>query len=967
MNKTPQRLDMKKFRFSPLPFAFLIPFLGALIILAVQGCKPFGNDYAFLYSDEYHQYYPFYTEYRRSLLSGDSLLYNWDIGMGIDYLGLIAYYLSSPLYLLSVFVPESLVLEYFALLSPIKLGLAGLFFAIFLKKIFNKNDISIALFGSLYGLCAWALGYQWNVMWLETFALLPLVALGTISLLRDKKVVLFTVTLFLSIFCNYYIGFFTCIFVLLIFICYQICQFTTFKRLAQDFGRIALYSVLAIGMTAILTLPALGALQTTYSSGSEFPNYFSLHIVSPESLAPPHTAWLAYDEAKAAGADFFDLAGKWFVALFKSIPPFLEGMAMVAGNMSGELAPSTMDGLPNIACGVGTMLLAMLFLTSRDVSKRERLCCVGLLILFIASFLVPMLDYIWHGFHFTNMIPHRFSFLYSFVMLYMAYRAWILRDTFAPWKLAVGFGLCVAFVLFSEKVNNWIFLLYNAAFLLLYLLMFVFSIVDRMISHEEPDQQSRRMARTRQIKTVALCGIMCLELVLILVKYGYSFKRTNIVDYPQGTAASASAFNYIKQREEGSDFYRVETSFKQTLNDSSLNDYSGISTFTSSANVRVTSFLEAMGLASYPSYNRYLYEQTSPVSDLFLNLKYQVERENIPVENDYFDTLYNFDGVYLLENNHYLPLGFLAESSLSEATLEYLTTKPDGRSEINEFTKQNKFFSLATGIDEDVWDMVDGSSAEVTGHNIGMFEGEPKTNNETTWVRYYSLDEAGSMDICYTVHSSGFFALEIYLSEENDFTLYRNGVELFTTSSSVSQIIGVSQVEPGDEIKIHVECPVDSKVTSSKPAVFNLRPAILNHEVFQQGYEVLAASTMDITEFSDTLVKGTIDCNRDGLLYTSIPYYENWSVEVDGKPAEIVAVGDAMISVQLTEGSHTVTFRYENKAFNYGAIISGACLIIFLCLVFIPRYIKKRKGEPLTEIPSENKIPSEDKLPSEEE
>ena len=43
--------------------------------------------------------------------------------MGVDYLGLIAYYLASPLNLFSVLVPESLVLEYFSLL--IGTGAAG--------------------------------------------------------------------------------------------------------------------------------------------------------------------------------------------------------------------------------------------------------------------------------------------------------------------------------------------------------------------------------------------------------------------------------------------------------------------------------------------------------------------------------------------------------------------------------------------------------------------------------------------------------------------------------------------------------------------------------------------------------------------------------------------------------------------------------------------------------------------------
>ena len=232
--KSPKRKQLKQTRLCQImeritwkypALAFLIPFLFMLMVMLIGSYEPFGNDYAMLYSDQYHQYYPFFVAFRDALRNGESLLYSWDVGMGMDYLGLIAYYLASPLNLLSVIIPDSWTLEYFALLTPIRMGLAGLFFALFLKGLFGKNDLSISLFGAFYGLCAWALGYQWNVMWLDTFALLPLVALGTVYLLRDRKIILYTVTLFLSIFSNYYIGLFTCIFVLLLFICYEICRF----------------------------------------------------------------------------------------------------------------------------------------------------------------------------------------------------------------------------------------------------------------------------------------------------------------------------------------------------------------------------------------------------------------------------------------------------------------------------------------------------------------------------------------------------------------------------------------------------------------------------------------------------------------------------------------------------------------------------------------------------------------------
>ena len=149
------KLQGKKPNF--LAVAFFMPVLAILILMITVGATPFGTK-SMLYSDMWHQYFPFFKAFRKALLSGDSLLFNWNVGMGMDYLGLISYYLASPLYLLSVLVPESWVLPYFSLLVPLKLGLASLFFAIFLKKIFGRNDFSIALFGAFYGLCAWALG-----------------------------------------------------------------------------------------------------------------------------------------------------------------------------------------------------------------------------------------------------------------------------------------------------------------------------------------------------------------------------------------------------------------------------------------------------------------------------------------------------------------------------------------------------------------------------------------------------------------------------------------------------------------------------------------------------------------------------------------------------------------------------------------------------------------------------------------
>ena len=283
-----------------LAISFGIPFLSVLMIMIFNEFSPFGNS-SMLYSDCYHQYFPFFKAFIQDIRGGESLVYSFNVGMGMDYLGLIAYYLASPLYLLGLLFPDGMLLGFFSMLAPIRLGLAGLFFAMFLRKVFQKNDLSIAIFGSFYALCAWAMGYQWNVMWLDTFALLPLVMMGMYSLLNERKFVLYTVALALSIYSNYYIGFFTCIFIFLTFVCYEICRWTSFKKLAWDLLWIAGFSILAIGLTAFLELPAYTALQSTQSSVNKYPEDFALNIVDYKLYPNVNADWDAAKVAWEAG------------------------------------------------------------------------------------------------------------------------------------------------------------------------------------------------------------------------------------------------------------------------------------------------------------------------------------------------------------------------------------------------------------------------------------------------------------------------------------------------------------------------------------------------------------------------------------------------------------------------------------------------------------------------------------------
>ncbi len=901
--------ELKNKKWNYLAWSFFLPLIGLLVMLWAGDYVPFGETKTMLYSDMWHQYYPFFVNFRDVLRGGNSLVYNWSIGTGLDYLGLIAYYLGSPLNLISVLLPDGWVLPYFELLLPLKLSLASLFFAIFLKKTFGRNDLSLPLFGCFYALCAWALNYHWNIMWLDTFALLPLVILGMIKLLRERKFILYTVALCLAVAINYYIGFFVCIFVLLCFICYQVTNCKSIKRLGMDFVLIGVFTVLAIGMTAYMTLPAFSALQDTYSSVNSYPDYFNLNIADYWDTYDARKAWEAYEAAKAAGEG--NLGELWTTAWDMSWPLVWGAAKQVAGNMAGglELDIVKAEGLPNLYCGVGTVMLAFLFLTSRQVKLREKLCSVGMLIFLICSFIFRQLDYIWHGFHFTNMIPYRFSFLYSFVLLYMAYRAFTLWRFFRPWKVLLAGGASIYLFLELGNLEDPVFLAYNAIFIVLYLLMLLYGALDmkKPKGNRELREFVTERRQRRHYAGMGLAIVMVLEIAMNLVNFTTKFPYTDIATYPKNDEKVQNVIDYMKHDDEL--FYRTEVTHSQSLNDGALNGYNGITTFTSSANVKVTNFMKYMGQAAQDNYNRYCYEESSPVVNLFLNLKYMIERDGDVEENRYFETKYRNDDVYLLENQAYLPLGFLAEETLGDFSFYEAG---------NHFLFQNDLFRAATGVYEDVWRILPDSSLTLqewsanvtqTGANgyVAYDQGE-----KGSWVSYYFKSTA-----------SGFACIDLDLSARNQITVWKNGTELYAESLGLPQTLAVADVVVGDEIRVDVWCRPNESGT------MYVSVGVLDDDVFQQGYEILSQSTLELTSFKDTKVEGTIHCDRDGLMYTSIPQNGNWHVYVDGEEAEIRLVGDAMIGVYLTQGEHQITFRYKNTAFTAGVIVTAVCALAF--------------------------------------
>lgn len=948
--------DKKPFNFVLL--GFLIPFLGLCLTYLCLGifmelCPSahpgFSQVFSMLKSDAYHQYFPFFVDFREKLRNGENLLYAWDIGMGIDYLGLYAYYLGSPLNLISVIFPEAWLLDYFTLLTPIRLGLAGMFFALFLKKTFDRNDLSIALFGSFYATCAWAFGYMWNTMWLDTFALLPLVVLGTLSLLKERKFLLYTVSLFLSVAINYYIGFFTCIFTLLVFICYEICRWKGIRRFLADLALMGVFTLLAIGTTAIITLPAYSSLLST-SAGDKV-------VLSAEPGLKDKVFKLNMTDRETSAG--FGSMINW-IAL-------VEGMIRVATNTFSFRVPNSVasEGNPNVYCGVFALIFGFLFITCKQVKWRDRICGILMLLFLNLSFVIDKLNYIWHGFHDANMIPYRFSFLYSFTLLYLAYRAWLLRRRFRPWQLITASSLSIIFLFLSPGFRDFLsifegglslgalisiktlFPFANLFFIAGYMAALFCSAIRKSLPSDADSRQIRTWYRKlhfrRSLSTFLLVLFICAELFFNYLFMGITTDLVvDAANFPKGTTDTAAVVDYM-QNQDTELFYRAEVTHKQSFNDGALIGYNGVTTFTSSANAAVTNFMECLGFDGRSNYNRYAYTDSSPIADMFLNLKYKIERDTV-LDNPYVTDIYSSGNVHLLRNDYALPLGFMADPQLAKVSF---TAQ-------ERFGFQNSLLSAALGQQVTAWKHLPPDSLQISASDSVTVLDTAKATKSS--CNFTTSGQSGYVQFQYTIEEAGYFCA--YFSFYNptirvtpDIRIYIDHGEDLSTEPVVQDPYSLpfsltpGQVEPGDRVRIVIECDPNLESTSYK-----VWAALLDETVMKSAHSQLSRSTLTLTKFDSTLVEGTIDCEKAGLLYTSIPQTgKNWHAFVDGQEAEIVLIGNAMIGLMLEEGTHTITFRYENKAYEIGLIVSLSCIMVFIGICIILWIAARPKPKAVTE------------------
>ncbi|MCH5275658.1 MAG: YfhO family protein [Lachnospiraceae bacterium] len=820
--------------------SFLIPVLGILGIFVDRGVFPFGSN-SFMYSDMYHQYIPFLTEFWRKLHSGESLAFSWRAGLGSNFFAIYAYYLASPENWLVYFCPEGYLIEFMTFFIVIKIGLCGVTFAHYLRKHFQTKNLCIVWFSVFYAFSGYVAAYNWNHMWLNCLWLTPLILLGLEGLIKERKCCLYCLTLTASILTNYYISILLCIFLVLYFLLHLFTNGLSLKEKGLAVLHFTLTSLLAGGMSAILLFPVVHAMLATDFGSFSLP---------------------------------------------KKVEVYFNALEMLARHVPMLQTERGLDHWPNIYCGVLVFVLVPIYFWHKAIPLKEKLGRLLLLGIFLASFAVNILNFIWHGMNYPDSLPARQSFLYIFLILTMCFEA-VHKNAQNGWLnriLGVACGVlllagCSIFVnakglTAGVMASAWVFLV---GYLLIWLTF--------------NGRIWKALRKARPMRKLALYGkwaILILVVVEAVMNMEYTSLRAVKRNYYLGNIADYKVLiGEIEEQDE--DFYRVDSLKQMTKNDGMLSDYASVSIFSSTVHGGVEDYYDRLGMGGNKV--SYYYRGATPLTAAMLGVRYTISWQE-ERDSQVYRMIAGQGDKYLYENMFSLPVGFLL-SKEEKAKLEKEILENTG----NDIVFQN------------------GLTLELCGKHLFTVLGNRECINKENGISVKALVDGHLFGVV-----SG--------SPEGDVILEFNGETRKLENVDNKCLLDLGWYAQGESFS----------VTAEEGESLAIRVYRLSLETLEAAINKLGEVPFTVGEVTSIGLMGTIEAPEEGFLLLSVPYDSGWMIWVDGELTEAESFSEALLAVPLSTGIHRVEIRYVLLGLKEGALVSTASCILFWLL-----YVRRRR------------------------
>ena len=869
---------------------FGIPTAAMIVLYCCLTVWPTGEN-SVLVLDLNAQYIYYFEQLRDIITSGESLLYSFERALGGEFMGIFAYYLSSPFSLIIALFPKNSITEAMYLILVLKTGFCGLTFGYYLTKTRpSLSGVYRVMFSVMYALCSYVVVMQNNVMWIDNVIAFPMILLAVDELINHGKFKMYVIFLVYSIMSNFYIGYMMCLFVLVWFFV-RYFMLTPSERnpmhenmhFIKTLGNIAVWSILALLISAIIILPV----------------YYSLTFGKLEFSDPKYTPKQMFE--------FADLVTKAFFGSYDNVRP---------------------SGMPFIYCGTLALILAPLYFFTDSVPTRKKVGYGAMLLFLIVGFNFSIADIIWHGMQRPNWLNARFAFMFVGLMLTIAVDAFMNLEKIGAKAAKISAVLWCVLLVILTKIGYDHLPDFKSVWPSILIFFLISAVLPSCVKAMKDPDVCRKAA-------FALCGIIIAEAVGNGVVMLYALDEDVGVakrnSYRQMIETYEPAVEIFKEAESDDSFYRAEKLEHRKKNDNFALDINGMSNSTSTLNARAIALMSQFG---YPSMSHWtLYGGGTPVTDAIFGIKYLMvddTEDNIPT---YIPSMYELigsteDRINVYENPYSLSIAFSANESILEYDAPPVPEEGEEEEEAEEdddyiepFKYMNEMLEAMVGHEVDIWRRVDIDSSDYSGCDtifVKDHRGYEKTSDLSAKLTYILNIE--STDSVFLYFPSGYPRDAHIKVNGDDFGDYFDN-ETFA-------IREMGSFEEGDEVEVELFLDEDKIYLRSGCSYF----WYFDEEQFESVMEELSDGTLDAHSEKDTYIHGDITVPAgDSVVFTTIPYDAGWEVKIDGTVTETTAVLDeTLLAFRITEGEHTVELTYKPDCVKFGLILSGAGLLIFL-------------------------------------
>lgn len=843
-----------------LLLSFVIPPIILFIALCLANIGPLGKE-SILVGDMYKIYAKFYTGYQDMFRMGNfsQIFYTWKIGLGQSFVGSFAYFLASPFSLIVLLFPSSMMSTALLVMTLVKVAFEGLTFSLYIKYVHKNINIFTVLFALMYALMCYVMVYFLNIMWLDGLIFMPLILIGVHKIIETKKIKFFIIFLTIMFISNFYLSYMIGIFTFMYFIAIYINRRDTskkgFKNFFGYFSKFMLGAIIAALISCILLIP-------TYFSLKNGGGLVSNDIINTFT--------------------FSTFVEKLFLGTYDQIA----------------------FGAPNVYCGLIPLILVIPFFFNKKISYKEKLTYFILLAIFVLSFSTPIINFAWHCFNSPVWYMFRYSFIFSFVVLIIAYKTFINIEytsnkiIFISCGILLGLLVCIFFI-----YSNDLIVLINIVFIIIYMFLLILY------------KNRKRLSKSDVIIITALifATVLCETTIAC---------RCYLVDVHNevGSYKSDTYSNLTKYREDVTYLNNLNNNefFRTTTNTTNLNtgmalDANGLSISTTFANEGLNKFLtDDFGVQNDNSYTTLMHWNSNLILDSILDVKYVLSDSYL---GESYTQIKAPVGV-INENPYALSLGF----AVSDYTLSDNLTFSD-----NYFKNDNILLNAFEGINSSSSNFINYMSP-ITNYSLEL-NNLAKYNSEM--VTDINPSEPSNIIIKFTAPYNGEFYLNIPNSDNLTSYVYANNKYLGDYGSFFCRsVLDLGYLKKGEEMTLGIDFNQDVDFNLDSIELYGLDLSTFNKTI-----STLRNQEIQDLKVTNTKVTGTITAsNNDEALFLSIPYDSSWKAYINGKQVKTYDF-NSLTEIRLEQGTQTIELKFVPQGIYVGIILSIIGLVALLFII----------------------------------